>query len=93
MRICLKYCPISIVTLYLLLRKRKYDEEVAKRKEENRMLEEAFLKEVHGLKPGNEWDRVAKNCGFNNKIVHCKKDRNRMRNVILSMKQTVINGK
>ena len=63
------------------------------RKEENRMLEEAFLEEVHGMKPGTEWDRVAKNCGFNNKIVHCKKDRNRMRNVILAMKQTAINGK
>ena len=51
-------------------------------------MEEKFLEEVHGLKPGTEWERVAKNCGFNSKVVHCKKDRSRLRNVILSLKQT-----
>jgi len=69
---------------------RKYNEEVKQTKEENKVLEEAFLQEVHGLKPGTEWERVAKNCGFNNKVVHCKKDRSRMRNVILSLKQTAL---
>jgi len=67
---------------------RKYQEEVNTRKEENKYLEEKFLEEVHGLKPGTEWERVAKNCGFNSKVVHCKKDRSRLRNVILSLKQT-----
>ena len=71
-------------------RRKKYDEEVSKRKEENKVLEDAFLADVNGLKPGTEWERVARNCGFNSKIVHCKKDRSRMRGVILSLKQTAL---
>ena len=71
-----------------ILRYKKYQEEVNTRKKENKYLEEKFLEEVHGLKPGTEWERVAKNCGFNSKVVHCKKDRSRLRNVILSLKQT-----
>merc|ERR1712066_148140 len=69
---------------------RKYDEEVRIKKEENRVSEEAFLADVHGLKPGTEWERVARNCGFYSKVVHCEKDRARMRNVILSLKQQTL---
>ena len=69
---------------------RRYNEEVNQRKEENKVLEKAFLEEVNGLKPGTEWERVAKNCGFNSKVVHCKKDRSRLRNVILSLKQNAL---
>ena len=71
-------------------RYKKYEEEVRIKKEENRVSEEAFLADVHGLKPGTEWERVARNCGFNSKVVHCKKDRARMRNVILSLKQETL---
>ena len=70
-----------------MFRYKKYDEEVRLKKEENKMLEQEFLKDVHGLKPGTEWERVARNCDFNSKVVHSKKDRSRMRNVILSLKQ------
>ena len=71
-------------------RYKKYDEEVRIKKEENRVSEEAFLADVHGLKPGTEWERVARNCGFNSKVVHCKKDRARLRTVILSLKQETL---
>ena len=71
-------------------RYKKYEEEVRIKKEENRVSEEAFLADVHGLKPGTEWERVARNCGFNSKVVHCKKDRARLRNVILSLKQETL---
>ena len=84
------YIFIAMHFLKEYFRYRKYNEEVKQTKEENKVLEEAFLQEVHGLKPGTEWERVAKNCGFNNKVVHCKKDRSRMRNVILSLKQTAL---
>ena len=34
-----------------------------------RVAEQAFLEDVNGLKPGSEWDRVAKNCDFNSKVM------------------------
>ena len=39
---------------------RRIDQEVTQRKEENKVLEEKFLADVHGLKPGTEWERVAR---------------------------------
>ena len=39
-----------------------------------RVAEQAFLEDVNGLKPGSEWDRVAKNCDFNSKVI--SKDHN-----------------
>ena len=80
----------NVVTPSLPRRYKKYEEEVRIKKEENRVSEEAFLADVHGLKPGTEWERVARNCGFNSKVVHCKKDRARLRNVILSLKQETL---
>ena len=82
---------MATVTPYTPSRRyKKYDEEVRIKKEENRVSEEAFLADVHGLKPGTEWERVARNCGFNSKVVHCKKDRARLRTVILSLKQETL---
>jgi len=65
---------------------KNYKEEMARTKEENRVAEQAFLEDVNGLKPGSEWDRVAKNCDFNSKVSHNKKDRSRMKSVILQLK-------
>jgi len=65
---------------------KNYKEEMARTKEENRVAEQAFLKDVNGLVPGSEWDRVAKNCDFNSKVSHNKKDRSRMKSVILQLK-------
>merc|ERR1740123_2223807 len=65
---------------------KSYKEEMARTKEENRVAEEAFLEDVNGLKPGSEWERVAKNCAFNSKVSHAKKDRSRMKSVILQLK-------
>merc|ERR1719430_247805 len=65
---------------------KNYKEEMARTKEENRVAEQAFLEDVNGLKPGSEWDRVAKNCDFNSKVSHAKKDRSRMKSVILQLK-------
>jgi len=65
---------------------KSYKEEMARTKEENRVAEQAFLEDVNGLKPGSEWDRVAKNCDFNSKVSHAKKDRSRMKSVILQLK-------
>ena len=51
------------------------------------MAEEAFMADVNGLKPGTEWERVCRNCDFNSKVNHNKKDRTRMKNVLLQLKQ------
>merc|ERR1712083_476591 len=65
---------------------KNYKEEMVRTKEENRVAEQAFLEDVNGLKPGSEWDRVARNCDFNSKVSHNKKDRSRMKSVILQLK-------
>jgi len=67
---------------------KNYEEELQLTKKENRIAEEAFLEDVHGLKPGTEWERVCRNSNFNSKVNHNKKDRSRMRNVLLTLKQT-----
>jgi len=67
---------------------KNYEDELEQIKKENRVAEEAFLADVHGLKPGTEWERVSRNCNFNSKVNHNKKDRSRLRNVLLSLKQT-----
>jgi len=67
---------------------KNYENELEQTKKENRVAEEAFLADVHGLKPGTEWERVSRNCNFNSKVNHNKKDRSRLRNVLLSLKQT-----
>jgi hypothetical protein len=67
---------------------KNYEEEVELTKKENRIAEEAFLADVNGLKPGTEWERVCRNSNFNSKVIHNKKDRTRMRNVLLQLKQT-----
>ena len=66
---------------------KNYEEEVRLRKEENRVAEESFLEEVNCPKPGTEWERICKNSNFNSKVNHNKKDRSRMRNVLLQLKQ------
>ena len=67
---------------------KNYEEELQLTKKENRIAEEAFLADVNGLKPGTEWERVCRNSNFNSKVIHNKKDRSRMRNVLLQLKQT-----
>merc|ERR1712142_87585 len=67
---------------------KNYEEELQLTKKENRIAEEAFLEDVHGLKPGTEWERVCRNSNFNSKVNHNKKDRSRMKNVLLTLKQT-----
>merc|ERR1711915_7258 len=67
---------------------KNYEEELQLAKKENRIAEEAFLEDVHGLKPGTEWERVCRNSNFNSKVNHNKKDRSRMKNVLLQLKQT-----
>ena len=44
-----------------------------------RVAEEAFIEDVNGLKPGAEWERVARHCDFNSKVNHNKKDRSRLK--------------
>merc|ERR1712123_431072 len=61
-------------------------EELQLTKKENRIAEEAFLADVNGLKPGTEWERVCRNSNFNSKVNHNKKDRSRMRSVLLQLK-------
>jgi len=67
---------------------KNYEEELQLTKKENRIAEEAFLADVNGLKPGTEWERVCRNSNFNSKVNHNKKDRSRMRSVLLQLKQT-----
>merc|ERR1712215_68395 len=67
---------------------KNYEEELQVAKKENRIAEEAFLEDVHGLKPGTEWERVCRNSNFNSKVNHNKKDRSRLKNVLLQLKQT-----
>merc|ERR1712013_613004 len=67
---------------------KNYEEELQLTKKENRIAEEAFLEDVHGLKPVTEWERVCRNSNFNSKVNRNKKDRSRMRNVLLTLKQT-----
>jgi len=68
--------------------KKSYTEELERTKAENRVAEQAFLADVHGLKPGTEWERVARHCDFNSKVNFNKKDRSRMRSVILQLKSS-----
>jgi len=73
--------------------RRSYSEELERTKAENRVAEEAFLADVHGLKPGTEWERVARHCDFNSKANFNKKDRSRMRSVILQLKSSPLTNR
>jgi len=64
-----------------------YEKELKEQKEENRAQEKAFLEDVNAKTPGTEWDRVVKNCDFNSKVSHATKDRSRMKQVLIQLKQ------
>ncbi|XP_016295509.1 clathrin light chain B-like isoform X2 [Sinocyclocheilus anshuiensis] len=62
-------------------------EQMEKNKANNRVSEEAFLKECDDDSPGTEWDKVARLCDFNPKTSRQTKDVSRMRSVLISLKQ------
>ncbi|XP_016327744.1 clathrin light chain B-like isoform X2 [Sinocyclocheilus anshuiensis] len=64
------------------------NEQMEKNKANNRVSEEAFLKECDDDSPGTEWEKVARLCDFNPKTSHQTKDVSRMRSVLISLKQT-----
>lgn len=63
-------------------------EQMEKNKANNRVSEEAFLKECDDDSPGTEWEKVARLCDFNPKTSRQTKDVSRMRSVLISLKQT-----
>ncbi|XP_043113764.1 clathrin light chain B isoform X2 [Puntigrus tetrazona] len=64
------------------------NEQMEKNKANNRVSEEAFLKECDDDSPGTEWEKVARLCDFNPKTSRQTKDVSRMRSVLISLKQT-----
>ncbi|XP_016141809.1 clathrin light chain B isoform X2 [Sinocyclocheilus grahami] len=62
-------------------------EQMEKNKANNRVSEEAFLKDCDDDRPGTEWDKVARLCDFNPKTSRQTKDVSRMRSVLISLKQ------
>lgn len=62
-------------------------EQMEKNKANNRVSEEAFLKECDDDSPGTEWEKVARLCDFNPKTSRQTKDVSRMRSVLISLKQ------
>ncbi|XP_064829135.1 clathrin light chain B-like isoform X5 [Oncorhynchus masou masou] len=64
------------------------NEQMEKKKSNNRASEEAFLSEADGDSPGTEWERVARLCDFNPKTNRTSKDVSRMRSVLIALKQT-----
>ncbi|KTF84735.1 hypothetical protein cypCar_00047412, partial [Cyprinus carpio] len=63
------------------------NEQMEKNKANNRVSEEAFLKECDDDSPGTEWEKVARLCDFNPKTSRQTKDVSRMRSVLISLKQ------
>lgn len=64
------------------------NEQMEKNKANNRVSEDAFLKECDDDSPGTEWEKVARLCDFNPKTSRQTKDVSRMRSVLISLKQT-----
>jgi len=65
-----------------------YNEQIDKVRTENRLSEAQFVEEMTGTKPGNEWEKVATFCDFNQKNTKNPKDVSRMRSMLLQLKQT-----
>jgi len=66
---------------------KRYEEQLQKTKDTNRNEEETVVAEVNSIKPGTEWERVAKQCDFSAKNTRNTKDVSRMRGLLLQLKQ------
>ena len=69
---------------------KRYDDNLAKTKEDNRQHELEFINGVNDIKPGTEWERVNKLCDFRHvsgKNVSVKSDTSRMKSILLQLKQ------
>jgi hypothetical protein len=64
------------------------NEQVEKSKKVNRENEDAFVAQRDERKPGGEWERVCRLCDFNPKGSRNTKDIQRMRSILLQLKQT-----
>lgn len=64
------------------------NEQVEKSKKVNRENEDAFVTQRDERKPGGEWERVCRLCDFNPKASRNTKDIQRMRSILLQLKQT-----
>eukprot|EP00088_Acartia_fossae_P018995 TRINITY_DN2101_c0_g1_i3.p1 TRINITY_DN2101_c0_g1~~TRINITY_DN2101_c0_g1_i3.p1 ORF type:complete len:268 (+),score=91.23 TRINITY_DN2101_c0_g1_i3:65-805(+) len=67
---------------------KRYEEQLQKTKETNRNEEENVVVEMNSIKPGTEWERVAKQCDFSAKNTRNTKDVSRMRSILLQLKQS-----
>jgi len=67
---------------------KQQDDSVKKSKKGNRDAEGEFVKQRDSVKPGEEWERVARLCDFNPKSAKGTKDVSRLRSIILQLKQT-----
>jgi len=66
---------------------KRYKEQLEKNKESNRSEEVTVVAEINDIKPGTEWERVAKQCDFSSKNTRNTKDVSRMRGILLQLKQ------
>merc|ERR1711997_524667 len=75
---------------------KRYDDKLAKTKEDNRQNELEFINGVNDIKPGTEWERVNKLCDFRHVSgkslersisVSGKSDTSRMKSILLQLKQ------
>ena len=80
-----------VVVPYLNLLLPSIPQQLTKLQTTNRAASESAEKEfestTHEIKPGTEWERVAKLCDFNPKSARNVKDISRLRAVILQLKQ------
>lgn len=74
--------------VYFLSRYKKYEEQLNKTKEDNRLEEKTFVAEMNEISPGTEWERVSKLCEFNQKNNKNQKDTSRLKSILLQLKQT-----
>jgi len=66
----------------------RYEEQLAKAKQQNRNAEKEWIAERDNESQGKDWEKITRLCDFNPKTSRNTKDTSRMRSILLQVKQT-----